>query len=191
MPNNQVNVTELNRRECSSAPLRLLMLMRDLEVFADELRAAEETLGQPVWTYQDPLVERLRRVGLSDQKVEDFSAWRRTISSLTSGDPRDENQLAKIVAAEAAGLTLLAELVISLRKTYQSARRVFSRRVSRLSNGVSRGLVALDAEERADVVPRQHEHVRFSEDLHGIFSSSSRIGPCVRSFGCSLYWSSH
>ena len=63
MPNNQVNVAELNRRDASSAPLRLLRLMRDLEVFADELCNAEETIGQPVWTYQDPLVERLRRVG--------------------------------------------------------------------------------------------------------------------------------
>ena len=121
MPNNQVNVAELNRRDFSSAPLRLLRLMRDLEVFADELCTAEETIGQPVWTYQDPLAERLRRVGVSDQKVEDFSAWRRTISSLTSDDLRDENQLAKIVAAEVAGITLLAELVASLRKrTHQS-----------------------------------------------------------------------
>jgi hypothetical protein len=48
--------------------------MRDLEVFADELCTAEETIGQPVWTYQDPLAERLRRVGVSEQKVEDFSA---------------------------------------------------------------------------------------------------------------------
>ena len=121
MPNNQVNVAELNRRDSSSAPLRLLRLMRDLEVFADELCTAEETIGQPVWTYQDPLAERLRRVGVSDQKVEDFSAWRRTISSLTSDDSRDENQLAKIVAAEDAGITLLAELLASLRKrTHQS-----------------------------------------------------------------------
>ena len=121
MPNNQVNVAELNRRDASSAPLRLLRLMRDLEVFADELCNAEETIGQPVWTYQDPLVVRLRRVGISDQKVEDFNAWRRTISSLTCNNSRDENQLAKIVAAEAAGLTLLAELVASLRKgTHQS-----------------------------------------------------------------------
>ena len=67
------------------------------------------------------LPERLRRVGISDQKVEDFSAWRRTISGLTSGDSRDENQLAKIVEAEVAGLTLLGELVASLRKrTHQS-----------------------------------------------------------------------
>jgi hypothetical protein len=116
MPDNQVNVAELNRRDSSSAPLRLLRLMRDLEVFADVLCTAEETIGQPVWTYQDLLPERLRRVGISDQKVEDFSAWRRTISGLTSGDSRDENQLAKIVEAEVAGLTLLGELVASLRK---------------------------------------------------------------------------
>jgi hypothetical protein len=63
MPNNQVNVAELNRRDASSAPLRLLRLMRDLEVFADELCNAEETIEQPVWTYQDPLVERLRQRG--------------------------------------------------------------------------------------------------------------------------------
>ena len=69
MPNNQVNVAELNRRDANSAPLRLLRLMRDLEVFADELCNAEETIGQPVWTYQDPLAQGLRRVGASDQKV--------------------------------------------------------------------------------------------------------------------------
>jgi hypothetical protein len=116
MPNNQVNVTELNLAESKTAPLRLLMLMRDLEVFGDELRIAEETVGQPVWTYQDPVTERLRRVGVSDQMVEDFSAWRRIISGLITDHSRDENQLAKIVAAEAAGLTLFAELVATLRK---------------------------------------------------------------------------
>ena len=115
MPNNQVNVTELNRAESNTATLHLLRLMRDLEVFGDELLTAEETIGQSVWTYQDPLAERLRRVGVSDQKIEDFSAWTRTISSLISDDSRDENQLAKIVAAEAAGLKLLADLVASLR----------------------------------------------------------------------------
>jgi hypothetical protein len=115
MPNNQVNVTELNRGESTTAPLLLLRLVRDLEVLGDELWIAEEAIGQPVWTYQVPLVERLRSVGVSDQKIEDLSAWTRTISSLVSDDSRDENQLAKIVAAEAAGLKLLADLVASLR----------------------------------------------------------------------------
>jgi hypothetical protein len=122
MPNNQVNVTELNRGESATAPLLLLRLVRDLEVLGDELWIAEETMGQPVWTYQDPLAERLRRVGVSDQKVEDFGAWTRTISSLISDDSRDENQLAKIVAAEAAGLKLLADLVASLRNGNHQSR---------------------------------------------------------------------
>ena len=115
MPNNQVNVTELNRGESTTAPLLLLRLVRDLEVLGDELWIAEEAIGQPVWTYQVPLAERLRSVGVSDQKIEDLSAWTRTISSLVSDNLRDENQLAKIVAAEAAGLKLLADLVASLR----------------------------------------------------------------------------
>ena len=115
MPNNQVNVSELSRGESTTAPLLLLRLVRDLEVLGDELWTAEEAIGQPGWTYQDPLAERLCRVGISDQKIEDFSAWTRTISSLISDDSRDENQLAKIVAAEAAGLKLLADLVASLR----------------------------------------------------------------------------
>ena len=122
MPNNQVNVTELNGGESTTAPLLLLRLVRDLEVLGDELWTAEETIGQPVWTYQDPLAERLRRVSVSEQKVEDFSAWTRTISSLISDDSRDENQLAKIVAAEAAGLKLLADLVASLRNGNHQSR---------------------------------------------------------------------
>jgi hypothetical protein len=122
MPNNPVNVTELNRAESNTAPLHLLRLMRDLEVLGDELWTAEEAIGQPVSTYQDPLAERLRRVGVSDQKIENFSAWTRTISTLISDDSRDENQLAKIVAAEAAGLKLLADLVASLRNGNHQSR---------------------------------------------------------------------
>ena len=114
MPNNQVNITDLNSGDFTTAPLLLLRLMRDLEVLGNELWIAEEAIGKTVWT-QDPIVERLRRVGVSDQKIEDFRAWTRTISSLTSDNSRDGNQLAKIVAVEAAGLKLLADLVVSLR----------------------------------------------------------------------------
>ena len=115
MPNHQVNVTDSNRGEFTTAPILLLRLLRDLEVLGDELRNAEETIGQPAWTYQDPLAKRLSRVGVSDQKIEDFCAWTRTISSLICDDSRDENQLARIVAAEAAGLKQLEDLVASLR----------------------------------------------------------------------------
>jgi hypothetical protein len=86
MPNNLVNASELSRGESTTAPLLLLRLVRDLEVLGDELWTAEQAIGQPVSTYQDPLAERLRRVGISDQKIEDFSAWTRTISSLMAGE---------------------------------------------------------------------------------------------------------
>ena len=114
MPNDQMNIADLNSGDSTTAPLLLLRLMRDLEVLGNELWIAEEAIGKTVWT-QDPIVERLRRVGVSDQKIEDFRAWTRTISSLISDNSRDGNQLAKIVAAEAAGLKLLADLVVSLR----------------------------------------------------------------------------
>jgi hypothetical protein len=77
MPNNQVNVTETNRGNSTKAPLLLLRLMRDLEVLANELWTAEETTAQPISTYRDPLAERLRRQGVSDQKIEDFGVWTR------------------------------------------------------------------------------------------------------------------
>ena len=115
MPNNQVNVTDTNRGNSTTAPLLLLTLMRDLEVLANELWSVEETTGQPISTYRDPLAERLRRVGVSDQKIEDFGAWTRILSGLISDDSRDEGQLSRIVAAEEAGLKLLADLVASLR----------------------------------------------------------------------------
>ena len=85
MPNDQMNIADLNSGDSTTAPLLLLRLMRDLEVLGDELWIAEEAIGKTVWT-QDPIVERLRRVGVSDQKIEDFRAWTRTISSLISDD---------------------------------------------------------------------------------------------------------
>jgi hypothetical protein len=115
MQNNQTNATEVNPEDLATAPLLLLKLMRDLAVLEEELQAVENTLGQPVSSYQDPLVERLCRVGVGDQKVEDFIAWRRTISSLISDGSGDENKLAKITAAEATGLALFTELITSMK----------------------------------------------------------------------------
>jgi hypothetical protein len=89
--------------------------MGDLAELEEELRTAEDTMGLPVSSYQDPLAERLCRVGVSDLKVEDFIAWRRTISSLIRDDSGDENRLAKIIAAESAGLVIFAGLIASIK----------------------------------------------------------------------------
>jgi hypothetical protein len=58
---------------------------------------------------------------LAAQRSERLLYWTRTISALISDDSRDENQLEGIVAAEAAGLKLRADLIASLRNgNYQS-----------------------------------------------------------------------
>jgi hypothetical protein len=89
--------------------------MRDLAVLEEELRTVEDTMGQPVSSYQDPLAERFRRAGVSDQKVEVFIAWWRTISSLIADSSCDENKLSKITAAEATGIEVFAELTASIK----------------------------------------------------------------------------
>ena len=91
MQNDKMNVTELcsgNRR--TMAPLFLLQLMRDLAVLEEQLRTAEDAMGGPASRYQDPLAERLWRVGVSNQKIENFIAWRRSISSLITEGSNDE-----------------------------------------------------------------------------------------------------
>ena len=114
MPNIQENATELN----TAPSLLLLELIRDLAVLDAELQVADEAIGQ----YQDALTDRLSRAGVSDQKVEDFRAWRQTISGLVSSNSRDEDHLAKITAAETAGLALFADLAGCLRKRNQQKR---------------------------------------------------------------------
>jgi ABC-type transporter Mla MlaB component len=89
--------------------------MRDLEILGAELQAVEESMGQPSWAYLDPFTDRLSRIGVSNQKVENFKAWRQTLSGLAGSNSRDEDHLAKIAGAEKAGLSLLAELIEYLR----------------------------------------------------------------------------
>ena len=97
------------------APLLLLELSRDLAVLGEALRTTEDTLGQPFSCFQDPLAERLSCVGVGDQKVEDFVSWWRSISNLITDGSNDETQLAKITAAEAAGIAVFAELIASIK----------------------------------------------------------------------------
>jgi len=124
MQNDQMNVTELcsgNRR--TMVPLFLLQLMRDLAVLEEQLRTAEDAMGGPVSTYRDPLAERLWRVGVSNQKIENFIAWRRSISSLITERSKDEARLGTFIAAETAGMAVFAELIASIKSGKQHGRQ--------------------------------------------------------------------
>jgi hypothetical protein len=124
MQNDQMNVTALcsgNRR--TMAPLFLLQLMRDLAVLEEQLRTAEDAMGGPASRYQDPLAERLWRVGVSNQKIENFIAWRRSISSLITEGSNDEARLGTIIAAETAGMAVFAELIASIKSGEEHGRQ--------------------------------------------------------------------
>ena len=86
--------------------------MIDLEVLSPELQVAEE----------ESVTDRLTRAGVTTQKIEDFSAWEGTISGLTSITSRNEAHLAKIAAAEKAGLIVLTCLIGELRQRNQQKR---------------------------------------------------------------------
>ena len=72
-------------------------------------------MGRPFGTHQAPLSDRLGRIGVSDLKIENFSAWRQTLSGLIGSNSRNHDQLAQIAAAEKSGLIVLAELIEDLR----------------------------------------------------------------------------
>ena len=116
MPSNQEQPTGI------SPTLGLLHLMIDLEVLSAELQVAEEAIGRPSWAYRESVTDRLTRVGVTTQKIEDFSAWEGTISGLTSITSRNEAHLAKIAAAEKAGLIVLTCLIGELRQRNQQKR---------------------------------------------------------------------
>jgi hypothetical protein len=113
MPNRQDYTAEPSK---STIPLGLCYLMIDLEVMAAELLVAEDGLGR---THQGSLADRLSRVGVSNQKVEKFSAWRQTVTGLAGGGSREGDYLAQIAAAEEAGLDLLDEIIEYLKTRKQ------------------------------------------------------------------------
>jgi hypothetical protein len=78
--------------------------------------------GRPVGTHLAPLSDRLSSIGVDDQKIENFNAWRLTLSGLTGSDSRDDNHLAKIAAAEKSGSILLAELIEDIRTRDQQTK---------------------------------------------------------------------
>ena len=120
MQNDQMNVAKLNFGSRTMAPLLLLELMRDLAVLEAQLRTTENAMGAS--RYLDPLAERLWRAGVSDQKIENFIAWRRSISSLIAEGSNDEAHLGRIIAAETAGMAVFAEVIASIKSGEEPGR---------------------------------------------------------------------
>jgi hypothetical protein len=90
--------------------------MVDLEVLAAELLVVEESLG---CSHEGFLTDRLSRVGVARWEVENFSAWRHTVSRLTGSNSREDEHLAQIAAAGEAGLVLFDGIIEYLKALKQ------------------------------------------------------------------------
>jgi hypothetical protein len=97
----------------SAVVQNLLCLMCDLETLGVELLAYEDATGQPIVAHHDPLADRLGRAGVSRPKIDDFVAWRQSLSNLIGSSPL--GGMPRIAAVEQVGLVLLDELIASLR----------------------------------------------------------------------------
>jgi hypothetical protein len=114
MPTKEEIEAELNASEREKAIARLRELMRDWEEFEALIRAAEDKVWQPHWSYNDPLVVRLRRIGLDEETVRRAKEHLDKLALIVSGKalPAEiKAEAAELIAAEAAGLDLLNETI--------------------------------------------------------------------------------
>jgi hypothetical protein len=114
MPTKEEIEAESNASERDQAIARLKELMRDWEEFEAWIRAAEAEVWQPHWSYNDPLVVRLRRIGLDEETVRQVKEQLDKLALIVSGkaSPAEiEAEAAELIAAEATGLDLLNETI--------------------------------------------------------------------------------
>lgn len=114
MPTKWQIEAELNAGARDKALARLREVMNDLDEMERVLYAAEERLWQPHWSRNDPLSERLARVGVNGQLIRRVCSWMDAMSLLAAGKPLPPEfkaELAKHDAAGAAALQQLSDIV--------------------------------------------------------------------------------
>lgn len=114
MPTKQEIEAELNASERDKAVAKIQEAVRDYEEFETKLRAKEVEIWQPHWSYNDPLPQRLRRTGVSEEIVEQLNVWFDGMSALHSGkllSPEFEIQLAHGDAIERTSACLGSEAI--------------------------------------------------------------------------------
>jgi hypothetical protein len=99
----------------SEAIANLCGLLRDLETMGFELLAAEEATGQPIDAYRGLLADRLAHVGVSDEKIAAFTAWKRDFSDFIRLDACSVDNLPRIAALERQGAACLGDCIAFLR----------------------------------------------------------------------------
>ena len=93
--------------------------LHDYDEFELMLRAAEAEIWQPHWSYNDPLRERLRRIGMGKEAIEKLDDWIDAVRAILSGKstpPRIQNDMLNLERGELASGQLFAELLAKTKK---------------------------------------------------------------------------
>jgi hypothetical protein len=114
MPTKKEIEAELQASEVDKAVAKMREMLADWQEFEASLRAAERGVWQPHWSHDDPLSERLRRVGITEKGIAEIERWLKAIEAIVLGKslpPDIQKQLDDVTTAEAAALAQLKAIV--------------------------------------------------------------------------------
>jgi hypothetical protein len=82
MPTKAEIEAELQASEVDKAVMKLREMQADWQECEASLRAAEREVWQPHWSHNDPLRERLRRVGKTEEEIAEFERRLRALETI-------------------------------------------------------------------------------------------------------------
>ena len=119
MPTKEEIGAELSASEPDKALANCKEPLHDYDEFELMLRAAEAEIWQPHWSSNDPLRERLRRIGMGKEAIQKLDDWIDAVRAILSGKsnpPLIQNDMLNLERAELASGQLFAELLAKTKK---------------------------------------------------------------------------
>jgi hypothetical protein len=110
---------ELQASEVDKAVAKARELQAEFQEWNALLQAAEREVWQPHWSHHDPLVERLRRVGRTEEEIAEFERRLELLPDIIRGKelPADiQKELDDEAAAEASALDQLSAVVTAAKR---------------------------------------------------------------------------
>jgi hypothetical protein len=104
----------LQASEVDKAVTKLREAQADWQEWEASLRAAEREVWQPHWSYNDPLRDRLRRVGKTEEEIAEFERRLKAAEAIILGKslpPDIQKELDDANAAEGSALAQLKAII--------------------------------------------------------------------------------
>jgi hypothetical protein len=119
MPTKKEIEAELQASEVEKAIAKMREMIAEFQEWEATLRAAEREVWQPHWSHNDPLSERLRRVGKTEKEIVEFERRLKALESFVLSKSLPQDIQKELDDAEAAKNSALAQLnaILSRKRT--------------------------------------------------------------------------